>query len=231
MRKLIALRLFAILWVWLIGLCGSTPIMAQFDSEPMRNQWFVDLSYGFAGKASDISLYHSSSSHVRPMLVPRYSDKVSTISASFGINHRLFHNFYAGVRIGYKYINVPIEGDILYSNNSTERLEIDVNYHTAILPIEIGYNQTFIRKNGLNVYVALIPSVIFSYSPSEHNIKDSFYASPDVLSLDTAFGLRYFINRFCIGAAYHYPINDPINGDNQKRIGSQTIEASVGYRF
>lgn len=231
MRKLIDLRLFAILWVWLMGLCGSTPIMAQFD-EPSRNQWIIDVAYGFGGPVTVPELSYDGYS-VETLRDDYDSSTMSkALSISFGVNHRLFHNFYAGVRIGYKYYNYGVSVSI--DNKNSWHLdkygEVNLNFHMATLPIEIGYNHTYSSKNGFNIYVAATPGYCFSSGVSNRSGEGVFgryfsMSNPD-LCIDGSVGLRYFFNHVYAGFAGHFPITE-----SQKHVSGNTYELSLGCKF
>lgn len=224
MKQLFNIRLFAILWVGLIAVLNCTPIKAQFD-EPSRNQWIIDISYGVSGTADPSASYNNYSSNVDIRSISS-DDKFSSISASFGVNHRLFNCFYAGIRLGYKYYGNKATGS-MYRNYGRgwrydKSLTTDVSYHNAIIPIEIGYNHTYNHKNGLNIFVSATADYCFSVSTSERYID----TSKPGLCFDASAGLRYFIRHFYIGASYHYGLNDA-----QKEMGENSIEASIGFRF
>ena len=224
MKQLFNIRLFAILWVGLIAVLNCTPIKAQFD-EPSRNQWMIDVSYGFLGKPSFnyVDRYGDSN------LLNGYS-KFSSISLTLGVNHRLFNNIYAGAHIGFKLSKYTMYSPIF------RNADIDQSYGLIILPVEIGYNHTYNHKNGLNIYASAIIGYCVHYGAidpeDKHHWKayfdDSWHSavnSPKIC-LDTAIGLRYFIKHFYIGGAYHFAI-----GDNQKQVEGDHIEASIGFRF
>lgn len=250
MKQSFNLRLLAILWVWLLGFCVSTPVKAQFD-EPSRNQWFVDASFGFLdglnNAVPEIS-YHNKSYDIDHISGFDYLSSVFKFGLSFGLNRRLFHNFYAGVRIGYRYSEYKVQSGHIYyyhrygQHNYPEEMsvyDLKMHYHLLNLPIEIGYNHTYSNRSGLNVYISFQPGCRISsscsmmlddekYGPkpdSNFKIEDLGYSKPG-LCLDSAAGLRYFIRHVSIGAAYHYPLNY-----NQKCVGNELLEASLGYRF
>lgn len=231
MKQSIILRLSAILWVWLICMCGSLPTMAQFD-EPSRNQWFVDFSYGFGDPIAPDFNYHDKSTDDK-LTDNGEAHNVTKIGLSFGINRRLFHNFYAGVRIGYKYSEYEVTNIEILSKtgkySKREYLNAKLNYHVLNLPIEIGYNHTLTHRSGLNIYASAQPGYCVAYNMSDrsdYKAKKNISFSNPGLCLDCSAGLRYFIRHVSIGLAYHHPLNDA-----QKTVGSETIEFSLGYRF
>lgn len=229
MKQLFNLRLSAILWIWLIGLSVSLPVKAQFD-EPSRNQWFVDASFGL-GDANMPELSYDEFIGGETFSGFTDADMVYKFGLSFGLNRRLFHNFYAGARLGYKYAEYQSYGRVSRRNyGSTEYFNIKLTHHVLNLPIEFGYNHTYSHRSGLNIYASVQPG--FSVGGgctygSERNVRaKNFSFSNPGLCLDCSAGLRYFIRHVSIGAAYHYPLNDA-----QKTVGSEKIEFSLGYRF
>lgn len=228
MRHLINLRLSAILWVWLLGLCVSPPIMAQFD-EPSRNQWFIDASIGF-GNAATVPELSYNSSYENFSRFDQAHD-VLKFGLSFGVNHRLFHNFYAGVRLGYKYSEYKTHGDVYHKHPVLgDYFDITLKFHVLNLPMEFGYNHTFTNRSGLNIYAAVQPGYCIGSGCGYGRIRNAkahnFSVSNPGFCLDGAAGLRYFIRHVSIGAAYHYPLNK-----GQKNLGREVCEISLGYRF
>lgn len=220
MKHLFNIRLFAVLWVGLIAVLNSTPIKAQFD-EPSRNQWIIDLSYGFAGSASDPEISMEQSYNE---LRSANNEGLSSFSISFGVNHRLFKNMYAGVRLGYKYYGNKT--DVSYWHSHTYEYETaTAGYHTVMLPIEFGYNHTYNHKNGLNLYISAIPQFPFSAGMGAPLSWKCDLKKP-AFGLEAAAGLRYFIRHVYIGFSYHKGINY-----YQKQMGESFVEGSIGYRF
>lgn len=227
MRKLINLRLSVILWVCLIALCASTPAMAQFD-EPSRNQWFIDVSVG-AGTDPEVPMItydpgHSGTQDFEDV----YGYNSTKFGISFGVNRRLFHNFYAGVRIGYKYAEYGTGSfRVTKGKYSSDWYDVNLSYNTFNLPIEIGYNHTLSNRSGLNIYASVQPGYcIGSVSNVSDGPKSYFSISNPGFCADSSVGLRYFIRHVSVGAATHFPLNDA-----QKNTGQEIFEFSLGYRF
>lgn len=238
-------RFFALLWIGFSALACSQPIMAQFDEAP-RNFWVIDFSVGGNLVSSpnvvtnkDKSSYYD----VRDFT----GDSGPQLGLTFGLNRRLFGNFYAGIHLGYKYYHTPGNISIyhrgLVSNDFKydKTIEMSVDNHLLALPIEIGYNHTYSHKYGLNVYLSIIPGycVKGSANSSDKNymgqnvsgkhVYESWGDYMDVnpgFCVDTALGLRYFIQHFYIGASFHYGINNA-----QKQLSEMGLLGSIGYRF
>lgn len=223
-KQLFNCRVLAIICIGVMTLVFSKPSMAQFD-EPSRNQWVIDFSYGFTGD-SDGKIFRSDDCPSYYSNVSGSTYDFSSISISFGLNRRLFHNFYAGARIGYKYYSNG--GSVSwYQNRRYDSEDIHAKHHLLIVPIEFGYNHTFSHKNGLNIYISAIPGFDCAAGVSAKMGHRSYFATDKPgLCIDTAAGLRYYIRHIYLGLAYHYGVNDA-----QKIMGKNSIEASIGYRF
>lgn len=227
MRKLINLRLSALLWVCLIAMCGSTPIMAQFD-EPSRNQWFIEASVG-AGTDPEVPMITYDPGYAESQIFEdKYGHNSIKFGISFGLNRRLFHNFYAGVRIGYKYAEYGTEEfRVKKGGYSSDWVSLDLSYHTFNLPIEIGYNHTMSNRSGLNIYASVQPGYcVGSISKVSDGPRSYFSISNPGFCADSSAGLRYFIRHVSVGVATHFPLNDA-----QKNTGQEIFEFSLGYRF
>lgn len=233
MKHLSRLRHIVLLWVGVMAIAGTQSLKAQFDEAP-RNFWTIDFSVG-AGFKNSPDIFATSRYSTEELRHAKGESSGCPLSITFGWDRRLFSNFYFGIHFGYKYNYEKASGD-LYRWRSSYRYErwekdkhidANLNYHLLILPIEFGYNHSYSHKYGMGAYISIIPGYCMAASASgQIGSHDDVGINNPGFCLDSAIGLRYYIQHVYLGVSYHYGINAP-----QKQIDGMGVLGSVGYRF